>query len=193
LSRSLQECPRSTGDPNLMEFSPNASSRCSRGSNAVSLHHVALAASCAVLNHPAQAKTDLIYDDVVKIINNVGVKGDVAPQVRIAAPLGDGIVAPGRGDRRAGTTKGTGFLINLEIFARDDTPVLFDEATQDPSRPGIRHAERVGEVNEDFPGLFVFIDRDLVKPDGGIIRRNAGLANLFNVAGTDDTPAAARR
>jgi hypothetical protein len=149
---------------------------------------LALATSCAVFTHAAGAKADVVYDDVIRIVNSGGIRGDLAPQVRITAPLGDGIVAPGRGEKGEGRNNGTGFVVNLEIFTRDAKPILVDEATQDPNRPGIRHAERVGRKNEDFPGLFVFFDQDLVKPDGGIIRRNTNLANLFNVAGADDTP-----
>ena len=43
-------------------------------------------------------------------------------------------------------------------------------------------------VNPQFPGLFVFIDEDLITPDGTIIPANTNLGPLFNIAGTDDTP-----
>lgn len=128
------------------------------------------------------------YADIIRVVNNRGVKGRLAPQVRITSPLNGGIVARGEGIQGAGDIDGSGFALNLEILTRDETAILLDEATQDPERAGIRHAELVGERNEDFPGLFVFIDKDLIKPDGGIIPKNANLANLFNVAGTDDTP-----
>jgi hypothetical protein len=132
---------------------------------------------------------NVTYTDLIRVVNDRGVtRGDLAPQVRITSPLNEGVVALGAGRIGDGDVNGSGFALNLEIFTRDETPIRLDEATQDPARPGIRHAELVGEINQDFPGLYVFIDKDLIKPDGGIIPANANLANLFNVAGTDDTP-----
>lgn len=129
----------------------------------------------------------ITYADVIRVRNN-GAQGELAPQVRITSPLNGGFVTRGEGFEGAGSVNGSGFALNLEIFTRDAVGVRLDEATQDPGRPGIRHAELVGERNQDFPGLFVFVDIDLIKPDGGIIPKNTNLANLFNVAGTDDTP-----
>lgn len=132
----------------------------------------------------------LQYKDVIKVINNRGAFGELAPQVRFTSPLNGARVAPGEGFVGAGSTNGTGFAINLEIFTRDSVGVKINEATQSPADPGIRHADLLGQLNPEFPGLFVFIDKDLVKPDGGIIPKNTNLAPLFNVAGTDDTPGA---
>jgi hypothetical protein len=142
----------------------------------------------SVVDNFLQKGPRLFYTDVIRIVNNGGAQGKLAPQVRITSPLSGGLVARGEGLVGAGSPNGVGFAINLEIVTRDETPILLEEATQDPSRSGIRHAELVGELNQDFPGLFVFIDKDLIKPDGGIIAKNTNLANLFNVAGTDDTP-----
>ncbi|MFZ5620759.1 MAG: hypothetical protein ACOY5W_07045 [Pseudomonadota bacterium] len=136
----------------------------------------------------AQERARFRYLDIVRVINNRGAKGELAPQVRFTSPLNDARVARGDGVVGAGSTNGTGFAINLEIFTRDETPVKLHEATQVPSKPGIRHADLLGQLNPEFPGLFVFIDKDLIKPDGGIIPKNTNLATLFNVAGTDDTP-----
>lgn len=128
------------------------------------------------------------YADLIRIVNGRGVNGRLAPQVRITSPLNEAILAPGDGVIGGGSVNGSGFALNLEIFTRDETAIALDEATQDAARAGIRHAELVGDLNQDFPGLFVFIDVDIIKPDGGIIAKNTNLANLFNVAGTDDTP-----
>ena len=136
----------------------------------------------------AQNRSTYRYVDIIRVINNRGAKGELAPQVRFTSPLNDARVARGDGEVGAGSTNGTGFAINLEIFTRDETPVNLHEATQTPSKPGIRHADLPGQLNPEFPGLFVFIDKDLIKPDGGIIAKNTNLATLFNIAGTDDTP-----
>jgi hypothetical protein len=128
------------------------------------------------------------YKDIIKIINNKGAVGNLAPQVRFTSPLNGARVARGDGLVGAGSTDGTGFAITLEVFTRDKTGVKLNEATQTPAKPGIRHADLLGQQNPEFPGLFVFIDKDLIKPDGGIIPKNTNLGTLFNVAGTDDTP-----
>lgn len=130
------------------------------------------------------------YKDVIKITNNKGAVGGLAPQVRFTSPLTGGLVARGDGLVGAGSTNGTGFVINLEVFTRDKIGVKLNEATQTPAKPGIRHADLLGQLNPEFPGLFVFIDKDLIKPDGGIIPKNTNLGTLFNIAGTDDTPGA---
>jgi hypothetical protein len=139
-------------------------------------------------NSYKQDRTHFRYLDIVRVINNRGAKGELAPQVRFTSPLNAARVARGDGVIGSGSTNGTGFAINLEIFTRDETPVQLHEATQTPSKPGIRHADLLGQLNPEFPGLFVFIDQNLIKPDGGIIPKNTNLATLFNVAGTDDTP-----
>jgi hypothetical protein len=136
----------------------------------------------------AQERSRFRYLDIVRVINNRGATGELAPHVRITSPLSGARVARGDGQIGAGSTNGTGFAINLEIFTRDDVPVILHEATQTPADPGIRHADLLGQVNPEFPGLFVFLDKDLIKPDGTLIPKNTNLATLFNVAGTDDTP-----
>lgn len=128
------------------------------------------------------------YQDIIKVINNKGAVGNLGPQVRFTSPLNGAQVARGDGLVGAGSTDGTGFAINLEIFTRDKIGVKVNEATQTPAKPGIRHADLLGQQNPEFPGLFVFIDKDLIKPDGGIIPKNTNLGTLFNIAGTDDTP-----
>lgn len=130
----------------------------------------------------------LTYLDIVRIANRKGVKGKLAPQVRFTSPLNGARVARGAGYPGAGSTDGTGFAINLEIFTRDQIAIPLNEATQVPDNPGIRNADLLGQRNPEFPGLFVFIDEDLITPTGEIIPRNTNLATLFNVAGSDDTP-----
>ena len=142
-------------------------------------------------NLPALPRLDrgsALYLDIIKAVNNQGVAGRLAPQVRFTSPLNGGVVARGEGAVRAGSLNGAGFAINVEAFTRDAVGVKVREATQSPGKPGIRHADLLGQQNPDFPGFFVFIDKDLIKPDGGIIPKNTNLAPLFNVAGTDDTP-----
>ena len=130
------------------------------------------------------------YKDIIRVINNQGPVGTLAPQVRFTSPLNGALVARGDGIVGAGSTNGTGFVINLEVFTRDKIGVKINEATQTPAKPGIRHADLLGQLNPEFPGLFVFVDKDLIKPDGGIISKNTNLGTLFNIAGTDDTPGA---
>ena len=149
---------------------------------------------------PAQATADdddsiarpgvFRYKGIIRVINNQGAVGTLAPQVRFTSPLNGALVARGDGIIGAGSTNGTGFAINLEVFTRDSIGVKINEATQTPAKPGIRHADLLGQLNPEFPGLFVFIDKDLIKPDGGIIPKNTNLGTLFNIAGTDDTPGA---
>lgn len=146
---------------------------------------VALAATCVVHDTSAQP---LQFKSTVEITKNKGAKGDLAPLVRITSPLNDGIVGRGRGSFGNGSPLGAAFAINLEIFTRDETGVLVEEETQSPADPGIRNVDALGGVNPEFPGLFVFIDKDLITPAGGIIKANTNLGPLFNIAGTDDTP-----
>jgi len=120
-----------------------------------------------------------------------GVDG-TAPIIRVVSPVPSSSVTRGSGREGAGSEDGSGFVLNLEIVTRDDTPITLREATfgAPPENPtaGIRHAELVGRSNPDVPGLTVSVDVDLIKPDGGTIPAHANLASLFNIAGTDDTP-----
>src|SRR4029450_11127770 len=77
---------------------------------------------------------------------------------------------------------GTGFAVVGEIVARYAVPVSVDEDVN------IRNVDNLGGINPQFPGLFVFLDEDLITPDGTIIPANTNLGPLFNIAGTDDTP-----
>ncbi len=147
----------------------------------------AVALSAAVVVHNASAQP-LKYKSTVEIKKKKGATGDLAPLVRITSPLSDGIVGRGRGLVGNGSPLGAAFAINLEIFTRDTTGVLVEEETQALTDPGIRNVDALGGVNPEFPGLFVFINKDLITPDGGIIKANTNLGPLFNIAGTDDTP-----
>jgi len=108
---------------------------------------------------------------------------DRAPQVRITSPLDGAFIAPGESRIGHGDPNGTGFAIVVEIVTHDDT-VSVDEDVN------IRDVRNLGRLNPRFPGLLVFIDEDLITPDGTIIRANTNLGPLFNIAGTDDTPGA---
>jgi hypothetical protein len=124
------------------------------------------------------------FSEVTRLVNNRGVlngKG-LAPQVRITSPLDGAVIAPGNSRIGAGDPNGTGFAIVAEIFTRDNNNVTVDEDVN------IRNAEDLFGLNPQFPGLFVFIDQDLITPDGTIIPANTNLGPLFNIAGTDDTP-----
>ena len=105
----------------------------------------------------------------------------LAPQVRITSPLDGAFIAPGESRVGHGDPNGTGFAIVAEIVTHDDN-VSVDEDVN------IRNVDNLGRLNPQFPGLFVFIDEDLITPDGTIIRANTNLGALFNIAGTDDTP-----
>ena len=104
------------------------------------------------------------------------------PQVRITSPLNGSFIAPGNSEIGHGDPNGTGFAIVAEILTRDKVGVAVDEDIN------IRHVDQLGRLNPQFPGLFVFIDEDLITPAGTIIRANTNLAPLFNIAGSDDTP-----
>ncbi len=131
----------------------------------------------------AEARKTVVDADLTRLINNRGVfnRNGLAPQVRITSPLNDGLVARGASRVGAGDPDGTGFVITLEVFTRDNNDVDVKESID------IRDVEALGRLNPDFPGLFVFIDEDLVTPDGTIIEANTNLGPLFNIAGTDDT------
>ncbi|MFE6946671.1 hypothetical protein [Streptomyces chartreusis] len=105
------------------------------------------------------------------------------PEVYLTAPIPGDALAPGRGVPGAGSAdKGAGFLITVEAVTHGKSEVAVNEGLD------IRHTDRLGGINPDFPGLVVTADNDLTKPDGGIIPAGTNLAPLFNVAGTDDTP-----
>ncbi len=104
------------------------------------------------------------------------------PQVRITSPLDGAFIAPGDSRIGAGDPNGTGFAIVAEIITRENNHVTVDEDVN------IRNVEDLFGLNPQFPGLFVFIDEDLITPDGTIIPANTNLGPLFNIAGTDDTP-----
>jgi hypothetical protein len=124
------------------------------------------------------------YTNVIRITPRRGVKGDLAPIVRIVSPLADSRVAPGEGRIGAGSPNGAGFVVNLEIVTRDQTAVRLREATN------IRHVDLLdaGALNPDAPGLYFFFDVDLITPDGRVLPKFNNFASAFNVAGTDDTP-----
>ena len=124
------------------------------------------------------------YTNVVQITPFDGVKGDLAPIVRIVSPLADSGVAPGEGKIGAGSPNGTGFAVNLEIVTRDKTPVTLREATN------IRRVDllNVGALNPNARGLYFFFDIDLITPDGRVLPKFNNFASAFNIAGTDDTP-----
>src|SRR4030095_10192111 len=124
------------------------------------------------------------YTNVIHITPHKGVKGDLAPIVRIVSPLADSGVAPGEGRVGAGSPNGTGFAVTLEIVTRDKTTVSLREATN------IRRVDllNAGALNPNAPGLYFFFDVDLITPDGSVLPRFNNFASAFNIAGTDDTP-----
>jgi hypothetical protein len=130
------------------------------------------------------ARPSVTFSEVTRLRNNRGVfnRKGLVPQVRITSPLDGAVIAPGDSRIGAGDPNGTGFAIVAEIFTRDNNNVTVDEDVN------IRNVEDLFDVNPQFPGLFVFIDEDLITPDGKIIPANTNLGPLFNIAGTDDTP-----
>ncbi len=130
----------------------------------------------------APKATPLTYVDIVKIRDGQGAEGKLGPILRIVSPLADASVMPGDGRLGAGSFNGSGFALNLEIVTRDTVPVQAKEGLN------IRDTTLLGQLNPNFPGLYVFFDVDLIKPDGGTIAKNVNLASLFNIAGSDDTP-----
>jgi hypothetical protein len=132
----------------------------------------------------AAADDSEVFSEVARLVNNRGIfkRSALAPQVRITSPLAGAFIAPGDSRIGAGNPNGTGFAIVAEIVTRQDNHVTVDEDVN------IRNVNDLGGVNPQFPGLFVFIDADLITPDGKIIRANTNLGPLFNIAGTDDTP-----
>jgi hypothetical protein len=109
-------------------------------------------------------------------------KKSLAPIVRITSPLDGAFIAPGNSRIGDGDPNGTGFAIVAEIVTRDTNKISVDEGVN------IRNVKDLGGLNPQFPGLLVFIDEDLITPDGTIIPANTNLGPLFNIAGADDTP-----
>jgi hypothetical protein len=124
------------------------------------------------------------YTNVIQVTPHDGVKGDLAPIVRIVSPLSDSNVAPGEGKTGAGSPNGLGFVVTLEVVTRDKTPLTLRESTN------IRRVDllNVGALNPNAPGLFFFFDTDLIAPDGHVLPKFNNFASAFNIAGTDDTP-----
>ena len=104
------------------------------------------------------------------------------PTVTIVSPSFAAKIARGEGLKGAGSFNGTDFLLDLEIVTHDEINVVAKEGLN------IRNTALLGNANPNMPGLSVFFDCDLVKPDGNIIPKNTNLANLFNIAGSDDVP-----
>ncbi len=53
--------------------------------------------------------------------------------------------------------------MNLELVTRDSTPITAKESLN------IRNTALLGALNPNIPGLYVFFDTDLIKPDVGVI------------------------
>ena len=104
------------------------------------------------------------------------------PTVTIVSPVKDAMVARGEGLPGKGSFNGTGLTINIQAVTHDTTNVVVNESLN------IRNTALLGMPNPNFPGLNVQLDCDLIKPDGNLIPKGTNLANLFNIAGTDDTP-----
>ncbi len=132
----------------------------------------------------------LTYASIVKVRENQGAIGALAPIVRIVSPINGATVAAGESAVAAGSPNGTGFVLNLEIVTRDRINVRAREATLAPPAFGVRHVPELqkGARNPDFPGLYVFFDTDLITPDGTVFPKFHNFASAFNVLGTDDTP-----
>jgi hypothetical protein len=147
---------------------------------------VFLSACAAALGDapPAPQTQPINYTNVIQIGARDGAKGDLAPIVRFVSPLADSSVAPGEGKVGAGSPNGTGFVVNLEIVTRDNTPLSLLESTN------IRRVDllNAGALNPNAPGLHFFFDVDLIAPDGKVLPKFNNFASAFNIAGTDDTP-----
>jgi hypothetical protein len=149
---------------------------CSRASKAASLPWAVI--TMAILSQAPWAQTSSSFDALQSDRRDPRLE----PQVRITSPLDGAFIAPGNSRVGSGDPNGTGFAIVAEIRTRDDVAVAVDEDAN------IRHVEALFGRNPQFPGLFVFIDEDLITPDGAVIPANVNLGPLFNIAGTDDTP-----
>lgn len=142
------------------------------------------AASFAQKPNNSSDTTVITFADVTRLINNRGVinQNGLPLEVRITSPLNGAFIAPGDSKLGKGDANGTAFAIVAEVLTRDGADVVLDEDVN------IRNVADLGGINPQFPGLFVFIDVDLITPDGTIIPANTNLGPLFNIAGTDDTP-----
>ncbi len=129
----------------------------------------------------AAASTDRVR--VSRAVSGINLKG-LPPQVRITSPLDGDFIAPGDSVIGNGDPNGTGFAIVVEVVTHEKNSLAVDEDVN------IRNVNALPGVNPQFPGLFVFIDEDLITPDGTTIPANTNLGPLFNIAGTDDTPGA---
>jgi hypothetical protein len=153
-----------------------------RSARARSTLFVALVGLAVVAPAPT-AHASTLFDRIARSrINRVLSTRGLAPQVRITSPLNGDFIAPGDSRIGSGNPNGTGFAIVAEILTRDAVPVSVDEDIN------IRHVDDLFGPNPQFPGLFVFIDEDLITPNGTTIPANTNLAPLFNIAGSDDTP-----
>jgi hypothetical protein len=147
---------------------------------------VALSGVTAVGLAPnAAASTATVSFERQQLAKNPAVftRQSLGPQVRITSPLDGAFIAPGDGRIGHGDPNGTGFAIVAEIVTHDDNLSVDEDVN-------IRNVKNLGGLNPQFPGLLVFIDEDLITPDGTVIRANTNLGPLFNIAGTDDTPGA---
>jgi len=105
-----------------------------------------------------------------------------APDVTLTAAQSGDTLAPGVGRPGMGSPgMGSGFVINVKTRTFGGPGPAVKEGLN------IRHTDRLGRVNPDFPGLVVTADSTLTKPDGGLIPAGTNLAPLFNIAGTDDS------
>ena len=108
----------------------------------------------------------------------------LAPQVKITSPLDGDFIAPGDSRIGAGDPNGTGFLIVAEIVTRDANNISVDEDVN------IRNVKTLGSRNAKFPGLLVFIDEDLITPDGTIIPADTNLGLALQHRRVPTTPPA---
>ena len=81
------------------------------------------------------------------------------PTVIIVSPSSSAKVARGEGRVGAGSFNGAGFLLNLEVVTHDEINVTTKEGLN------IRNTALLGSPNPNMPGLKVFFDCDLIKPD----------------------------
>jgi len=142
---------------------------------------IAALVGLAVMAPTAQAHAFALFNRGLGI-ENVLAAQRLKPQVRITSPLNGAFIAPGDSSPGYGDPNGAGFAIVAEIVTRNKVTVSVDEDIN------IRNVDDLFGLNPQFPGLFVFIDEDLITPDGATIPANTNLAPLFNIAGTDDTP-----
>ena len=164
---------------NALSTTPGATRRATRARRAALVALLGLAG--AALTGPAHAS---LPPDRARLGANRLAAKRLGPQVRITSPLDGAFIAPGDSKAGSGDPNGTGFAIVAEIVTRESAIVSVDEDVN------IRSVADLGGLNPHFPGLFVFIDEDLITPDGTVIPANTNLGPLFNIAGTDDTPGA---